>query len=75
MFSGRLVVHTGGIHGFADDASLEASQDRNVLATQARAGRSASPGRQALEKRSLGTRDLAEAKVRLAQAMTEVDAR
>ncbi|WP_430727491.1 DUF6538 domain-containing protein [Undibacter mobilis] len=27
------------------------------------------------EKRSLGTRDFAEAKVRLAQAMTEVDAR
>jgi len=43
VLAARL-VHTGGTHGPCDGASLEASQDRSLLAAKARARRSPNTG-------------------------------
>jgi integrase len=69
------VVHIGGTHGSCDGTSLEASQNRHLLASQ-RIPKDLRPilGKQE-EKRSLGTRDAAEAKRLHAQAIVELEER
>ena len=67
----------GGTRDFADDAPLEASQDRNVMYGLRKRGpddlRTQLGKRE--EKRSLETRDPAEATQRLAAVLAELDKR